>query len=594
MDIPKGQASMMRKSIRRTIFALIFFLILSACLGQARMPEMETDRAATIEPPKVDPTIASAQRLSLTIAGEQLTSSQSIPQINHDLIGRSDCLMCHKQGVSGAPRIPDAHRGLESNVCQTCHVAPASAELSGPELYLRLCARCHGESGEGRFGPAINLKPYLSQVSDTELREALLRGRGASEMLSWGELGLLTDGQIDDLVSMIRSWESTAPETSTSSPFDTISASLGDPEEGETLFAQFCSGCHGLSGETAVGEGFILFDVVGLIDDEVLSRQIRGGSEEMPPFHSLLTTEDINNLLALMRLWHAGPSSMATPIALSGEEVFARVCARCHGSNGEGGVGGPLNSKEFLSANDDDAIRQWIFRGTLGTSMLSWGDLSLLSSEQIDELVDFIRAWEPSAPSTTDVESTSIPADSALGDASHGEQLFAQFCSGCHGLHGERPTASIILNSEEFLDSVNDEILASQIQNGGIAMPSFHAILTSREVNDLLAFMRSGFSSESVVTNSPSFVDDVMPIFAEKCSACHGSAGGWDSTNFEAVMTTGAHAPNVIPGDADNSPLARRILGTQSEGGLMPPAGMMPDGKIEIILNWILAGALDN
>ena len=584
----------MSKILRRTIFALIFFLILSACLGQVRLPEMESVRAPTIEPPKVDPTIAAAQRLSLTIAGEQLTSSQSIPQISHDLIGRSDCLMCHKQGVSGAPRIPDAHRGLESNVCQTCHVAPASAELSGPELYLRLCARCHGENGEGRFGPAINLKPYLSQVSDTELREALLRGRGASEMLSWGELGLLTDGQIDDLVSMIRSWESTAPETSTSSPFDTISASLGDPEEGETLFAQFCSGCHGLSGETAVGEGFILFDVVGLIDDEVLSRQIRGGSEEMPPFHSLLTTEDINNLLALMRLWHAGPSSMATPIALSGEEVFARVCARCHGSNGEGGIGGSLNSKEFLSANDDDAIRQWIFRGTLGTSMLSWGDLSLLSSEQIDELVDFIRAWEPSAPSTVDAESTVVPANSDLGDASHGEQLFAQFCSGCHGLNGEHPTANIILNSQEFLDSLSDEILASQIQSGGIEMPSFHAILTSQNVNDLLAYMRSGFSSESMAQVAPSFANDVLPIFIEYCVLCHGSAGNWDSTSYEAVMTSGDHAPVVIPGEPEESSLAQRILGTQTVGGLMPPAGRIPEEMINVILDWIMAGALDN
>jgi hypothetical protein len=124
--------------------------------------------------------------------------------------------------------------------------------------------------------------------------------------------------------------------------------------------------------------------------------------------------------------------------------------------------------------------------------------------------------------------------------------------------------------------------------------PGGCGILISQDLNDLLAYMRADFSSEGVATNSPSFVDDVMPIFAEKCSPCHGSAGGWDSTNFEAVMNTGAHAPNVIPGDADNSPLARRILGTQSEGGLMPPAGMMPEGEIEIILNWILAGALDN
>lgn len=585
---------MMPKSMRRSLFTLIISLFLSACLGQAQLPGIETVRAPTIEPPKVDPTIAAVQRLSLTIAGGQLPSSQSIPQINHDLIGRSDCLMCHKQGVSDAPRIPDSHLGLESNTCQTCHVAPASAELSGPELYLRICARCHGENGEGRFGPAINFKPYLSQISDTEIREAIIRGRGVSEMLSWGELGLLTDRQIDELVSMIRSWESTAPETSTGSPFDTVSASLGDPEEGETVFAQFCSGCHGLNGEAAAGEGFILFDAVGLIDDEALSRQIRGGSEEMPPFHSLLTTEDINNLLALMRLWHAGPSSMATPIVLSGEEVFARVCARCHGSNGEGGIGGPLNSKEFLSANDNHAIRQWIFRGTLGTSMLSWGDLGLLSSQQIDELVDFIRAWEPSAPSTVDADSTADPANSDLGDASHGEQLFAQFCSGCHGLNGERPTANIILNSQEFLDSFNDEILASQIQSGGIEMPSFHTILTSQDVNDLLAYMRSGFSSEPMAQVAPSFANDVLPIFMEYCAICHGSAGNWDSTSYEAVMTSGDHTPVVVQGDPDHSSLAQRILGTQTVGGLMPPAGRIPEGMIDVILNWIMAGALDN
>ena len=578
----------------RSVFTLIIYLFLSACLGEARLPEMETVIASRIEPPKVDPTIAAAQRLSLTFASEQVSSSLSIPQINHDLIGRSDCLMCHKLGVSDAPRIPDAHRGLESNTCQTCHVAPASAELSGPELYLRLCARCHGENGEGRFGPAINLKPYLSQVSDTELRDVIIRGRGASEMLSWGELGLLTDRQIDELVSMIRSWESTAPETSTSSPFDIISASLGDPEEGDTLFAQYCSGCHGLDGETAVGEGFILRETIGSFDDGALSRQIRGGSEEMPPFHALLSTADINNLLALMRSWDIVPSEVATSIALSGEEVFIRVCARCHGSNGEGGIGGSLNSKEFLSANDDETIRQWIFRGTLGTSMLSWGDLGLLSSEQINQLVAFIRAWEPSAPSTSSSGSAELPASASLGDAFHGEQLFAQFCSGCHGLHGERLTGNLILNSEEFLDSLNDEILASQIQNGGIEMPSFHAILTSQYVNDLLAFMRAGFSSGSKVTYSPSFENDVLPILLEKCSICHGSAGGWDSTNFETLMTSGAHAPNVIPGDADNSPLARRILGIQNEGGLMPPSGMMSEGEIEIILNWIMSGALDN
>jgi hypothetical protein len=59
-------------------------------------------------------------------------------------------------------------------------------------------------------------------------------------------------------------------------------------------------------------------------------------------------------------------------------------------------------------------------------------------------------------------------------------------------------------------------------------------------------------------------------------------------------MNSGDHAPVVIPGDAENSLLAQKILGTHSEGDIMPPGGMMKDAYIQIILEWIEAGALDN
>jgi hypothetical protein len=93
---------------------------------------------------------------------------------------------------------------------------------------------------------------------------------------------------------------------------------------------------------------------------------------------------------------------------------------------------------------------------------------------------------------------------------------------------------------------------------------------------------------------APSFGNDVLPIFIEYCVICHGSAGNWDSTSYEAVMTSGDHAPVVIPGDPEESSLAQRILGTQTEGGLMPPAGRIPGEMIDVILDWIMAGALDN
>lgn len=477
----------------KTLGVILVALLLAACLGEPALPALEATPVASLAAPPVDATVAAAPHLSLSLAGPPPVSARPIPQIPHYLIGRSDCLMCHKQGVGGAPRVPDAHRGLASPVCQTCHTAPASAELSGAEMYTRVCARCHGENGQGGVGPALNTKAYLRRVTDDDLRAAIVRGRGAPEMLAWGDLGLLTAQQIDELVAMIRAWESTAPEMAGRAVAEPANAASGDAERGAALFAQYCTGCHGLEGETAIGGGFILRQAAAARDDGTLARAIRDGGQGMPSFHALLTSDDINDLLALMRIWQAGPAPTPTPIALSGEEIFARVCARCHGPNGEGGVGPPLNSKEFLTANDDTAIRQWIERGTLGTSMLSWGDLGLLTPNQIDELVVFIRTWQSTAPSTG--ISAAGPPSAALGSAAHGQQLFAQFCSGCHGLEGKRQTGGIILNSGAFLSSVNDEMIASQIQNGGRQMPSFHALLTGQDVNDLLAFMRAGFSS---------------------------------------------------------------------------------------------------
>ena len=72
---------------------------------------------------------------------------------------------------------------------------------------------------------------------------------------------------------------------------------------------------------------------------------------------------------------------------------------------------------------------------------------------------------------------------------------------------------------------------------------------------------------------------------------CHNASttlGGWDASSYEAVMTSGDHAPAVIPGDPVNSLLAQRIQGI---GNLMPPSGSLSPSEIQAILDWIAAGA---
>jgi hypothetical protein len=56
-------------------------------------------------------------------------------------------------------------------------------------------------------------------------------------------------------------------------------------------------------------------------------------------------------------------------------------------------------------------------------------------------------------------------------------------------------------------------------------------------------------------------------------------------------MNSGDHAPVIIPGDVESSLLAQKLLGTQSTGAIMPPSGKLPDSEIQVILDWIEAGA---
>ena len=124
-------------------------------------------------------------------------------------------------------------------------------------------------------------------------------------------------------------------------------------------------------------------------------------------------------------------------------------------------------------------------------------------------------------------------------------------------------------------------------------------ILTSDQIQQLVEFIRSLEPEEAQPkpTSTPgvvSFSDNILPIFDTKCLVCHGQLGGWSSETYQDVMTTGNNKPVVIPGDPEESLLAKKLLGTQTQGGIMPPGGKLTDDEIQIVLDWIANGALDN
>jgi cytochrome c oxidase cbb3-type subunit 3 len=95
----------------------------------------------------------------------------------------------------------------------------------GGELYADYCAACHGARGEGGKGtgvtfsrrrnlpiiaPALNNPGFLVAASDAMIRHTLQFGREGTPMRSFLVQGL-SEQDIDDLVSYVRSFESLEP-----------------------------------------------------------------------------------------------------------------------------------------------------------------------------------------------------------------------------------------------------------------------------------------------------------------------------------------------------------------------------------------------
>jgi mono/diheme cytochrome c family protein len=87
-------------------------------------------------------------------------------------------------------------------------------------------------------------------------------------------------------------------------------------------------------------------------------------------------------------------------------------------------------------------------------------------------------------------------------DAARGKELFAQFCSGCHGEDGRgeaktfRPNVGN-LAVKELMDQLSDEYLFTVIQKGGAAvgknaaMPAWSARLGDDDIWNVVAFVRT-------------------------------------------------------------------------------------------------------
>lgn len=90
-----------------------------------------------------------------------------------------------------------------------------------------------------------------------------------------------------------------------------------------------------------------------------------------------------------------------------------------------------------------------------------------------------------------------------------------------------------------------------------------------------------------------SFAEDVLPILRSRCQQCHGGErveGGLVVLSYGELMAGGEEGAVIIPGDAAGSLLYQLV-----SSGEMPKRGAdLTPAQLDVLLQWINAGALDN
>lgn len=144
-------------------------------------------------------------------------------------------------------------------------------------------------------------------------------------------------------------------------------------------------------------------DFLRLASDDFLRRAITDGHPGTPmaAFGATLggpmSPEQVDQVIAHLRTWGPEPIDVSHTRVLGDERrgatVFANSCASCHGPRGEGVNAPTLAHPVFQSSATAGFLRETIARGREGTPMPAFQ--ATLSSQQIDDVVAFVRALPP-------------------------------------------------------------------------------------------------------------------------------------------------------------------------------------------------------
>jgi cytochrome c oxidase cbb3-type subunit 3 len=179
--------------------------------------------------------------------------------------------------------------------------------------------------------------------------------------------------------------------------------------------------------------------------------------------------------------------------------LFAQNCSGCHGPEGKGGAAIALADPVYLAVADDAVVRRAAENGIPGTAMPAFAQSAggMLTSKQIDVIVSGIRErW--SKPDVLQGASPPPYSSPEPGNPSRGSEVYANYCSSCHGAGGRGgEKASSIVNGS-FLALLNDQELRTIVIVGRpeLGAPDWRGNvpgkpMSTQDVSDVVAWLAS-------------------------------------------------------------------------------------------------------
>jgi mono/diheme cytochrome c family protein len=415
---------------------------------------------------------------------------------------------------------------MEAN-CAQCHTEANFAGTPnvnhGRKLFYELnCYGCHKIDGmsEGTLGPDLTEAGRKFKVD--YLWESIAEPR-ASLATSFMPKFNVSDGDTKALVIFLKSRRGVNFAETTLDRYKAhvanaavvVPPGTAGEKAGESLLIErACTACHKL-GERDGGvapdlsyEG-LMRDQVWLMD-HFRNPRARVPDSIMPSFR--FPDEDFRRMTAWLATL-AGPGAGGRGPGMTGTaEIYRTLCERCHGEKGDGNgkvawyldpYPRDFTKAAFMNSKPRERFVNSIKEGVAGTSMAPWG--RVLKDEQVVAVLDHVLQTFTREPAR-ELKPRKVPEQNPVAmsaqSAAHGEQIFLQRCSGCHGrkADGKGPNSLDILprprnlRNAWFVEKASDRRLMEAILYGvqGTAMPPWIDYgMSQNDVGDIVNYIRS-------------------------------------------------------------------------------------------------------